>query len=140
MRDAFLLCLALLAGLWFGGCAERFPDHPGRAIFEVACGRCHHLKVPLSRRKNHAGWTRTVAAMRRRGARLTDEQAPVVVEYLVLIRVIEFLDICWVDPRTILFRRYILLNRVYIATECIRVVVPYAIRLPSPRNEDRTRF
>jgi len=66
------------------GCAK--DDHPGRPLFERACARCHSLDKPLAKRKDPAEWERTVAAMRQRGARLNDEEARLVVEYLVAIR------------------------------------------------------
>ena len=59
---------------------------PGREIFELRCSRCHSVETPLSRRKDRAGWERTVWAMRQRGARLTDEEAADVVRYLVTVR------------------------------------------------------
>ncbi len=74
----------LLAAL--GSACDRGADLPGREIFELRCSRCHTVETPLSRRKDRAGWERTVWAMRQRGARLTDEEAAEVVRYLVTVR------------------------------------------------------
>jgi len=78
-----LLALTLLL-LLSAGCANE--EHPGRPLFEVACARCHSIDTPLAKRKDRAAWERTVAAMRQRGARLSDEEARLVVEYLTAIR------------------------------------------------------
>jgi mono/diheme cytochrome c family protein len=59
---------------------------PGEKIFERACSQCHSIERPLSKNKDIEGWRRTVAAMRARGAQLTEEEAGWVVEYLHAIR------------------------------------------------------
>lgn len=76
----FLLCAALAP---LAACA---PDPPGKAEFELRCGICHPTQNVLARRNDRQGWTRVVAAMRARGATLTDEQAALVVDYLSTVR------------------------------------------------------
>jgi hypothetical protein len=75
-----------LLGVALGSACDRGADLPGREIFELRCSRCHSVETPLSRRKDRAGWERTVWAMRQRGARLTDEEAAEVVRYLAAVR------------------------------------------------------
>ncbi len=77
--------VSLVAAVLASAC-DPGADLPGREIFELRCSRCHSVETPLSRRKDRAGWERTVWAMRQRGARLTDEEAAEVVRYLLEIR------------------------------------------------------
>jgi len=55
-------------------------------MLEVGCGVCHSTDTPLSKRKTLEGWRRTVKAMRSRGARISDQEAEKIVNYLYRIR------------------------------------------------------
>ena len=72
---------ALAAVLSLGGCGDR-PGSPGEALLQERCGRCHSYDNALDKRKSAAGWERTVWAMRKRGARLSDEEARQLVRHL----------------------------------------------------------
>ena len=79
-----LIALLALPAL-LTGCTSA-PHHPGRATFERACARCHNISKPLAKTKTREGWQRTVKVMKKRGARLTDEEAKLVMDYLVTVR------------------------------------------------------
>jgi hypothetical protein len=77
--------LALAAALVAGGSCGGQPgggSPADRALFETACSRCHPLDLPLSRQRSIRAWRRTVAAMRARGSRLTDDEAERIARYL----------------------------------------------------------
>lgn len=63
------------------GCAGK-ESHPGRAVVERACQRCHSLAHIEDKRQSRPEWEHTVDAMIDRGARLTAEEREEVVEYL----------------------------------------------------------
>jgi hypothetical protein len=48
----------------------------------TACGSCHSLDRVKNKVADKDGWTTTVARMKDKGAGLTDQQVPVVIEYL----------------------------------------------------------
>ena len=49
----------------------------------MACGPCHAITVVTSARKSEAEWERTIKAMIMRGARITDKEFDVILDYLV---------------------------------------------------------
>lgn len=61
-------------------------SHPGREAFERACSRCHKISRPLAKAKTRHEWQRTVTVMKKRGARLSDEETKLVVDYLMEVR------------------------------------------------------
>lgn len=83
MKRSFFGLLPLLVA---GAASCGLPDLPGKTEFETACGICHPLSTPLSRRQDREGWERTVWAMRARGAKLSDEEAARVVDFLSKVR------------------------------------------------------
>jgi nitrate/TMAO reductase-like tetraheme cytochrome c subunit len=88
--SAPIKALILIIGITIGAigltACNTLPDHPGRPTFERACARCHETSKILKKTKTRKGWQRTVNVMRRRGARLNDEEAKLVVDYLVEVR------------------------------------------------------
>lgn len=84
--------MGLLLALAVGAGCDRSPESLGDRLpavkerFERVCSRCHPLDLPLRRRKSLDGWRRTVAAMRRQGATLTDREAEEIATYLAQIR------------------------------------------------------
>ncbi|PLX41172.1 MAG: hypothetical protein C0608_06825 [Deltaproteobacteria bacterium] len=83
MLGAVLLLAALI--LTPLGCTSK-ERSPEAHLLEVGCGVCHSTETPLSKRKTLEGWRRTVNAMRARGARISDEEAEKIVNYLYRIR------------------------------------------------------
>jgi len=58
------------------------PDAVAANIVNTVCASCHTLDRVKNKMADKDGWTTTVARMREKGADLTDEQVPVVVEFL----------------------------------------------------------
>jgi hypothetical protein len=62
--------------------AVQGPDAVAANLVNTVCASCHSLDRVKNKAADSAGWTTTVARMKENGANLTDEQVPVVVEYL----------------------------------------------------------
>ena len=58
------------------------PDGPGKEILEKQCSTCHTLEVIVAQRNDAAEWKRLVLNMIDRGAEISEEQVPVITEYL----------------------------------------------------------
>jgi len=61
----------------------QFPPGPGQAKVQLTCGPCHAITVVTSARKSEAEWERTLGAMTTRGARISDEDYDVILDYLI---------------------------------------------------------
>ena len=82
---AFLVFLALvILAQAPDGAAPAFkgPDAVAATLVNTACASCHSLDRVKNKMADKDGWTTTVARMKAQGANLTDEQVPVVVEFL----------------------------------------------------------
>jgi len=82
---ASLLFLALvITGQAPDGAAPAFkgPDAVAENLVNTACAGCHSLDRVKNKVADKDGWTATVTRMKGAGANLTDEQVPVVVEFL----------------------------------------------------------
>ena len=82
---AFLLFLALviLAQAPDGAApAVKGPDAVAANLVNTVCASCHSLQRVKDKMADKDGWTATVTRMQGKGAALTDEQVPVVVEFL----------------------------------------------------------
>ena len=82
---AFLLMVALvILAQAPDGAAPAFkgPDAVAAGLVNTACASCHSLDRVKNKVADKDGWTTTVARMKAAGANLTDEQVPVVVEFL----------------------------------------------------------
>lgn len=55
----------------------------GKAMFEAKCLKCHGDDLVTQQRLSKQGWTREVEKMVRWGAEVSDEEKPVLVEYLL---------------------------------------------------------
>ncbi|MFU8856268.1 MAG: cytochrome c-552 like protein [Deferrisomatales bacterium] len=72
---------ALWLGLWAPVGAQEAGDV--KALFEEKCSICHGIERPTAKRKDRAGWERTVLRMKNvNGAPVTDEQAQAIIDYL----------------------------------------------------------
>jgi hypothetical protein len=58
------------------------PDAVAANLVNAVCASCHSLDRVKNKTADSAGWTTTVTRMKDKGANLTDEQVPVVVEFL----------------------------------------------------------
>ena len=82
---AFLLGLALvlLAQAPDGAApTSKGPDAVAANLVNTVCASCHSLDRVKNKTGDKDGWTTTVARMKEKGADLTDEQVPVVVDFL----------------------------------------------------------
>jgi competence protein ComEA len=70
--------LALLAG----GAWAQLPDGPGKAETEKLCSQCHELARSISPRQDRAAWQTTMDKMVALGAKGTDKEFQLVVDYL----------------------------------------------------------
>ena len=61
---------------------EGLPDGPGKDVMVNACGTCHEGRRAASVRLTRDGWAAVIEDMRQRGARVSDEEFPVVLDYL----------------------------------------------------------
>ena len=62
--------------------AAQGPDAVAANLVNTVCASCHSLDRVKNKAADNAGWTATVARMKDKGANLTDEQVPVVVDFL----------------------------------------------------------
>jgi hypothetical protein len=62
--------------------APRGPDAVAANLVNTVCASCHSLDRVNGKKADRDSWTTTVAGVRGLGANLTDEQVPVVVEFL----------------------------------------------------------
>jgi hypothetical protein len=82
---AFLVFVALVVLAQApDGAAPAFkgPDAVAANLVSTACAACHSLDRVKNKVADKDGWTATVTRMKGAGANLTDEQVPVVVEFL----------------------------------------------------------
>jgi competence protein ComEA len=61
---------------------EGLPDGPGKDVTVKACGPCHEARRAASVRLTSDGWAAVIDGMRKRGAPVSDETFPVILEYL----------------------------------------------------------
>ena len=61
---------------------EGLPDGPGKDVTVKACAPCHEARRAASVRLTRDGWAAVIDGMRKRGAPVTDEDFPVVLDYL----------------------------------------------------------
>ena len=62
--------------------AFKGPDAAAANLVSTVCASCHSLDRVKNKTADKDGWNTTVARMQEKGANLTDEQVPVVAEYL----------------------------------------------------------
>jgi len=82
---AFLLGVALviLAQAPDGAApTSKGPDAVAANLVNTVCASCHSLDRVKNKTADKDGWTTTVARMKEKGADLTEEQVPVVVDFL----------------------------------------------------------
>jgi competence protein ComEA len=61
---------------------EGLPDGPGKDETVKACAPCHEARRAASVRLTREGWAAVIEGMRQRGAKISDEEFPVVLDYL----------------------------------------------------------
>ncbi len=79
MKLAILLAAALpLIGTKFG----TLPEGKGKSAVESRCYACHSADLLLQQRLTQKQWTATVEKMMRWGAGVTEDEKPVIIDYL----------------------------------------------------------
>lgn len=58
------------------------PDGPGKDATVRACAPCHEARRAASARLTREGWAAVIESMRLRGAKVSDEDFPVILDYL----------------------------------------------------------
>jgi hypothetical protein len=86
-RQTCLLAVAVVASHAARGESPagtgRFPPGTGQPQVQAACAPCHAVTVVTSARKSAAEWERLVEVMITRGARVSDADFDVIVDYLI---------------------------------------------------------
>jgi hypothetical protein len=57
-------------------------EENGAALLEKRCSGCHPSSTTTSRKKTPEQWHDTISRMKHRGARLTEEEMKILVDYL----------------------------------------------------------
>ena len=58
------------------------PDGPGKDATVRACAPCHEARRAASARLTREGWAAVIESMRLRGAKVSEEDFPVILDYL----------------------------------------------------------
>jgi cytochrome c5 len=82
MRKRLLLALAVGFALSTLMTTEAFAQEDGTALLEARCSVCHPSARPKSKQKTAEQWEATVTRMMGKGAKLTEEEKQILVEYL----------------------------------------------------------
>jgi competence protein ComEA len=61
---------------------EGLPDEPGRDVMVRVCGSCHEARRAASVRLTRDGWAAVIDSMQKRGARVSEDEFPIVLDYL----------------------------------------------------------
>jgi competence protein ComEA len=88
--DVLLVLLAVFAAGAVRGQApqqpvlsgEGLPDGPGKDVTVRACAPCHEARRAASVRLTRDGWAGVIESMRLRGAKISDEDFPIILDYL----------------------------------------------------------
>lgn len=83
MRRLFVFALCSAGWLWSADPeVERLPPGPGRADVGAVCVACHTLNNIRRQRLSRDEWSSEVSDMLDRGAKATDDQVAVILDYL----------------------------------------------------------
>ncbi len=83
MRKLLVVSLALSLAAAFSALPSKAQEDPGKALFETKCGTCHSLDRPKAKKKDRAGWEKTVMRMKNaNGCPITDDEAKVIIDHL----------------------------------------------------------
>jgi competence protein ComEA len=61
---------------------EGMPEGPGKDVTVRSCGPCHETRKAASVRLTREGWAAVIENMQQRGAKVSDQEFPVILEYL----------------------------------------------------------
>jgi len=74
--------LVILLPLFAAAAFAQLPDGPGKAETQKICSQCHELERSISPRQDRAGWQGTMDKMINLGAKGTEKDFTVVLDYL----------------------------------------------------------
>jgi len=74
--------LLLLAVVAFAPALAQLPDGTGKAETEKICSQCHEIERSISLRQDRAGWQATIDKMVNLGAKASDKDLGLVLDYL----------------------------------------------------------
>lgn len=61
---------------------QEVPEKEGKELVQRACGQCHSFDVVISQPHSREEWTEVVARMIGNGARLSDDEYNLIIDYL----------------------------------------------------------
>jgi competence protein ComEA len=61
---------------------EGLPDGPGKDVTVQACAPCHEARRAASVRLTRDGWAAVIDSMQKRGAKISAEEFPIILDYL----------------------------------------------------------
>ena len=61
---------------------EGLPDAPGKDVTVKACGTCHEARRAASVRLTREGWAAVIDGMQKRGAKVSEQEFPIILDYL----------------------------------------------------------
>src|SRR5258708_3524734 len=76
MKTVSVLCIT---GLAFG---QSLPDGPGKAVTERICKNCHGIENVVRAKRTKEKWAEIVDNMASRGAKGTEDEFDLVIDYL----------------------------------------------------------
>jgi len=75
------VAVALVVGAW--ALPARAQEDAGRSLFEQKCSVCHAPDRAKAKKKDRAGWEKTVMRMKNvNGCPITDDEAKTIIDYL----------------------------------------------------------
>jgi len=77
----FRLVFLALLGFPLAGAVD-LPDGPGKDVVVRQCGSCHDLVMATRKRMDRAGWDTEVDKMVLLGAKIPDDEVPIIIEYM----------------------------------------------------------
>jgi virginiamycin B lyase len=77
-----LFVAALMAGLAAGALGQALPEGKGKEVVEAACTTCHGTSLFTGNRFSKSDWEYVVNDMIDRGALITADEVPIIVDYL----------------------------------------------------------
>ena len=79
-RSSIRLALPLFAAA--GWAQTQYPDNPGKDAAVKACKECHEIERSFSLKQDRAAWQGTLDKMLALGARISDNEYTVILDYL----------------------------------------------------------
>lgn len=61
---------------------EGLPEGPGKDVTVRSCGTCHEARRAASVRLTREGWAAVIEGMQKRGAKVSEQEFPVILDYL----------------------------------------------------------